>query len=52
MGKDGLSPADPILGLAVRIKREWAKKAISKAKCGKAVEMMKASGVTDIDLVT
>ena len=31
-GNGGLSSADPILGPAVRIKREWVKKAISKMK--------------------
>ena len=33
--KDGLLSFDPILGPAVRIKREWIKKAISKMKSGR-----------------
>ena len=36
MDKDGLSSTDSILGLAVRIKREWVKKANSKIYSGKA----------------
>ena len=57
--RDCLSPADPIVGPAFRIEREWVKQAISKMKSGKAagplgivVQMMKASGETGIDLVT
>ena len=49
---------DPILGPAVKIKREWLK-AISNMKSGKAagpsgivLEIFKASGEIGIDLVT
>ena len=32
-----MASADPILGPAVRIKREWVEKAISKMKNGRSV---------------
>ena len=54
-----MSSAGSILGLAVRINREWVKKAISEMKSDKApgppgivVEMSKASGEIGIYLVT